>query len=101
MFKCIDATTPIMSWMRLHRLDVGCDQFRGDDRLIWYGMNAIHETKPAPPDDAQRLEVGAVIQDGDLHWNATVKHWVAVTPQGEERVEPDQDGFYFRKSGDL
>jgi hypothetical protein len=64
-------------------------------------MNAIDETKPAPPDDARLLEVGAVIQDGDLHWNATVKHWVAVTPQGEERVEPDQAGFYYRKSGDL
>jgi hypothetical protein len=42
-----------------------------------------------------------MIEDGDLHWNATVKHWVAVTPQGEERVEPGQDGFYYRKNADL
>jgi len=30
-----------------------------------------------------------------------MKHWVAVTPQGEEKVEPGQHGFYCRKSGDL
>jgi hypothetical protein len=41
------------------------------------------------------------IQDGDLHWNPTAKHWVAVTPQGEEKVEPGQHGFYCRKKGDL
>jgi len=64
-------------------------------------MNATNETKPAPPDDARPLEVGEVIQDGDLHWNTTVKHWVAVTPQGEERVEPGQEGFYYRKNADL
>jgi hypothetical protein len=64
-------------------------------------MNATNETKPSSPDDARRLEVGEVIQDGDLHWNATVKHWVAVTPQGEERVEPGQEGFYYRKNADL
>jgi hypothetical protein len=34
------------------------------------------------------LEVGEIINDGELHWNATVKHWVAVAPQGEERVAP-------------
>lgn len=64
-------------------------------------MKATNEVKPAPPKDARRLEVGEVIEDGDLHWNATVKHWVAVTPQGEERVEPGQDGFYYRKNADL
>jgi len=64
-------------------------------------MSATDEKKPAPPRDARLLEVGEIIQDGDLHWNATVKHWVAVTPQGEERVEAGQNGFYYRKNGDL
>jgi len=64
-------------------------------------MSATDEKKPAPPRDARLLEVGEMIQDGDLHWNATVKHWVAVTPQGEERVEAGQSGFYYRKNGDL
>jgi len=45
--------------------------------------------------------VGEIIEDGDLHWNPKMKHWVAVTPQGEEKVEPGQHGFYCRKSGDL
>lgn len=62
-------------------------------------MSATEETNPTPPDDARSLEIGEIIQDGDLHWNATVKHWVAVTPQGEERVEPGQNGFYYRKKG--
>jgi hypothetical protein len=66
-----------------------------------YVMSARDETKPTPPKEARRLEVGEVIQDGDLHWNATVKHWVAVTPQGEERVEPGQDAFYYRKNADF
>jgi hypothetical protein len=47
------------------------------------------------------LEEGEIINDGDLHWNAGVKHWVAVTPQGEERVARGQRGFYCRKNGDL
>ena len=64
-------------------------------------MSATGETKPTPPDDARLLEIGEIIQDGDLHWNLTVKHWVAVTPQGEERVEPNQHGFYCRKNDDL
>jgi hypothetical protein len=64
-------------------------------------MNATDQTKPAPPKDARRLEVGEVIQDGDLHWNTKVNHWVAVTPQGEERVETGQDGFYYRRTADL
>jgi hypothetical protein len=65
------------------------------------GMSATDETKPTPPDNARPLKVGEMIEDGDLHWNATVKHWVAVTPQGEERVEPGKDGFYYRKNADL
>ena len=64
-------------------------------------MSATDQTKPAPPKDARRLEVGDVIEDGDLHWLATVKRWVAVTPQGEERVEPSQSGFYYRKNADF
>ena len=63
-------------------------------------MNQTVETKPTPPDDVQMLEVGEIIQDGDLHWNPTLKHWVAVTPQGEERVQADQYGFYCRKNED-
>jgi hypothetical protein len=47
------------------------------------------------------LEEGEIINDGDLHWNAEVKHWVAVTPQGEERVTAGQRGLYCRKDGDL
>ena len=46
-------------------------------------MSEATETKPKLPDDARLLEVGEIINDGDLHWNATVKHWVAVAPQGE------------------
>jgi hypothetical protein len=64
-------------------------------------MSATDETKPDAPDKARPLKVGEMIEDGDLHWNRTVKHWVAVTPQGEERVEPGQDGFYYRKNADL
>lgn len=63
-------------------------------------MSETGETKPTPPAGAQLLEVGEEIQDGDLHWNPTVKHWVAVTPQGEERVEAGQYGYYCRKSDD-
>lgn len=69
--------------------------------LLNCGMSTADETEPTTPDDARLLEVGEIIQDGDLHWNPTMKHWVAVTPQGEEKVEPGQHGFYCRKSGDL
>ena len=69
--------------------------------MVKCAMNATNQAKPSPPKDARPLEIGDVIQDGDLHWNATVKHWVAVTPQGEERVQPGQDGFYYRRNADL
>ena len=62
-------------------------------------MNATGE--PVPPADTRLLEAGEMIQDGDLHWNTTVKHWVAVTPQGEEKVEPGQRGFYCRPQPNL
>jgi hypothetical protein len=65
------------------------------------GMTEEGETKPTPPDGARLLEVGEIIEDGDLHWQPIVKHWVAVTPQGEEKVEPGQYGFYCRKNGDF
>ena len=55
--------------------------------------------KPTPPDGGRILDVGEIIQDGDLHWQPALKHWVAVTPQGEEKVE--QYGLYCRKNGDL
>jgi len=58
------------------------------------------ETHPTPPKNARVLEVNEIINDGDLHWNSTVKHWVAVTPQGEERVQADQVGCYYRKNAD-
>jgi hypothetical protein len=45
--------------------------------------------------------VGEIIEDGDLHWQPALKHWVAVTPQGEEKVESAQYGLYCRKNGDL
>ena len=64
-------------------------------------MSETGDTKPTPPDDSRPLEVHEIIQDGDLHWNATVKHWVAVTPQGVERVKPGQHGFYCRRNGHL
>jgi hypothetical protein len=64
-------------------------------------MNQTGEAKPKVPEGARLLAVGEIIQDGDLHWNPTVKHWVAVTPQGEEKVESGQHGFYCRKNGDL
>ena len=69
--------------------------------MLMSSMNATDQTKPAPPKDARRLEVGDIIEDGDLHWNSTVRHWVAVTPQGEERVASGQEGFYYRKNADL
>jgi len=62
-------------------------------------MNLAGGVKPTPPDGARILEVGELIQDGDLHWQPALKHWVAVTPQGEEKVE--QYGLYCRKNGDL
>lgn len=64
-------------------------------------MSTSNETRPAPPKDAQRLEAGEIIEDGDLHWNTTVKRWVAVTPQGEERVDPAHVGFYYRRNAEL
>jgi len=63
-------------------------------------MSEAIETKPKLPPDARLLQVGEIINDGDLHWNATVKHWVAVTPQGEEKVEAEQYGLYCRKNDD-
>jgi len=63
-------------------------------------MSEAIETKPKLPHGARLLEVGEIINDGDLHWNPTVQHWVAVTPQGEEKVEAEQHGFYCRKNGD-
>ena len=62
-------------------------------------MSEAIETKPKLPDDARLLEVGEIINDGDLQRNATVKHWVAVASQGEERVAPGQHGLYSRKNG--
>ena len=64
-------------------------------------MNATDQSAPTPPDGARILEVGETIRDGDLHWNGTVRHWVAVTPQGDERVESDESGFYCRTNDDL
>jgi hypothetical protein len=64
-------------------------------------MNQAGEAKPTPPDGARKLEVGEIIQDGDLHWQPALKHWVAVTPQGEEKVESAHYGLYCRKNGDL
>jgi hypothetical protein len=64
-------------------------------------MTETEETKPTPPHGARLLEIGETIQDGDLHWNSTEKHWLAVTPQGEEKVEPGQHGLYCRQSRDL
>lgn len=57
------------------------------------------ERTAPPPTGARILEEGEIINDGDLHWNPTVKHWVAVTPQGEERVTAGQRGFYCRRNG--
>src|SRR5205823_13593097 len=59
-------------------------------------MNQADEMKPTPPDGARLLNVGELIQDGDLHWQPALKHWVAVTPQGEEKVE--QYGFTVAKT---
>jgi hypothetical protein len=64
-------------------------------------MSTADEKRPNPPDKARLLEVGEIINDGDLHWNTTVKHWVSVSPQGEEKVEPGQQGFYCRKNDEL
>ena len=64
-------------------------------------MSQAEQTIAPPPAGARVLEEGEIINDGDLHWNAAVKHWVAVTPQGEERVAPGQRGLYCRKNGDL
>ena len=64
-------------------------------------MSEAEQTIAPPPGGARVLEEGEIINDGDLHWNAAVKHWVAVTPQGEERVASGQRGLYCRKNGDL
>jgi hypothetical protein len=64
-------------------------------------MTEAGETKPTPPNGVRLLKVGETIQDGDLHWNSTERRWLAVTPQGEEKVEPGQHGFYCRQSRDL
>ena len=63
-------------------------------------MSEAEHTNASPPAGARLLEEGEIINDGDLHWNATVKHWVAVTPQGEERVAPGQRGLYCRRNGE-
>ncbi|PYI91021.1 MAG: hypothetical protein DMF03_04025 [Verrucomicrobia bacterium] len=63
-------------------------------------MSYTEEKKPDLPAGARLLNVGETIEDGDLHWQPTVKHWVAVTPQGEEKVEAGQHGFYCRKNND-
>jgi len=60
-------------------------------------MSEAIETKPKLPPGARLLAAGETINDGDLHWNATVKHWVAVTPQGDEKVQAEKYGFYCRK----
>ena len=51
----------------------------------------------APPAGARLLKAGETINDGDLHWQPAVRKWVAVTPQGDEKVEAGQDGYYCRK----
>jgi len=63
-------------------------------------MNQVDEMKPAAPDGARLLGVGEVIRDGDLHWQPAPKHWVAVSPQGEEKVEAAHYGLYCPKTGD-
>lgn len=63
-------------------------------------MTYIDEKKPELPAGARLLKTGEIIEDGDLHWQPAAKHWVAVTPQGEERVEPAQEGLYCRKDND-
>lgn len=76
---------------------------RGDAQppdTYYIGMTDADQKKPELPAGARLLNVGDIIQDGDLHWQPAVKHWVAVTPQGEEKVEPGQYGFYCRKDSD-
>lgn len=60
-------------------------------------MTNVDVKRPEPPKGARLLNVGDVIEDGDLHWQPAVGRWVAVTPQGEERVGPDEQGFYCRR----
>ena len=64
-------------------------------------MSEAEQTIAPPPAGARVLEEGEIINDGDLHWNLEVKHWVAVTPQGEEKVAAGQRGFYCRRNGDV
>jgi len=54
-------------------------------------MSEAEQTIAPPPAGARVLEEGEMINDGDLHWNAEVKHW-------EEKVAPGQRGFYCRKN---
>ena len=63
-------------------------------------MSNEHENKPEVPSGARVLEVGETINDGDLHWQPSVSKWMSVTPQGDEKVEASQHGFYCRKDGD-
>jgi hypothetical protein len=62
-------------------------------------MTQVDEGKPTPPEGACLLDVGEIIQDGDLHWQPALKRWVAGTPQSGEKV--DLYGFYRSKNGDL
>jgi hypothetical protein len=63
-------------------------------------MNQADEMKPTPPHGARLLNVGEVIQDGDLHWQPALKQLgCSDATRSEEKVE--QYGFYCRKNGDL
>ena len=63
-------------------------------------MTNEDEQKPEVPAGARLLDAGETINDGDLHWQPAVKKWMAVTPQGEEKVEASQQGFYCRKGAE-
>ena len=60
-------------------------------------MSHEDESKPEVPAGARLLNAGETISDGDLHWRPAMNKWVAVTPQGEEKVEAGEEGFYCRK----
>jgi hypothetical protein len=56
-------------------------------------MSEAIETKPRMPDNARLLEVGEIINDGDLHWNATVKHWVRSRRKANKELRPGKAAF--------
>jgi hypothetical protein len=58
-------------------------------------MNNRRE-KPKIPEGRCKLEVGEMIQPGDLKWDINKKKWVEIAGAINKPVLQSQDGFYCR-----